>query len=184
MKIDNYMQISMSVTAHTIHQGQYFFENGQIYQIVGKKELKTKHHDYHLVVQNFHNNHRSTRHYSHDHLLYVVEPTHMHYKIVWVAEQDAAIRLELLDVSTNEPRSDLTVTDPGLLSYLVAHFKSEEDEDRDFIPEELDAHVLCFTVEPLHRADKSVTVERIVSVQGYDMSHLYDHHHGQHHIHE
>ena len=173
----------MSATAHTIHQGQYFFENGQIYQIVGKKELKTKHHDYHLVVQNFHNNHRSTRHYTHDHLLYVVEPTHIHYKIVWVVpEQDETISLKLLDVLTNEPRSDIIVTDPGLVAYLVAHFDLEEAQDS--IPEELDAHVLSFTVDPLHRTDKPIAVERIVSVHGYDMSHLYDHNHGQHHDHD
>jgi len=174
-------------TAQTVHKGHFFFENGEIYQIVEKNELRTKHHDYHLVVQNFHNNHRSTRHYSHDHLLHVVEPIHMHYKIVWVVSESESgpgpetLRLELLDISTSEPRSDLIVTDPGLSAYLIAHF---EPDDAQKIPEELDAHVYSFTIEPLHRSDKLVTVERIVSVQGYDMSHLYDHHHGQHHIHE
>lgn len=169
-----------AMKACELKTGNFFVEGTEIFRVVSKKTLKTKHHDLHFTVQSMTSDRRSTRHWAHGHEVRAVEPDVHHYKIVGVTTEarrvdpnaERYVVLDLLDVRTNELRSDMLVSDPGLMTYLLHR------EDK-----ELDAYVYNFSVDPAHRDEQEIKLEKLVSVQGYDMSHAYDHHHGHHHGH-
>ena len=72
------------------------------------------------------------------------------------------------------------VKDQGLMTYLAAHFGFRNAIAAD----ELDITVTTFIVDPAHRYEEKLDIERVTFVEGYDMSHIYDHYHGHHHEHK
>lgn len=72
-----------------------------------------------------------------------------------------------------DTRTNLFVTREYIQKYLTKYFESNTDP--------LSVYVTKVTVDPLHRVDKEVSLEKITKIKGVDMKHLYDTHHGHHH---
>ena len=114
---------------------------------------------------------RST--YSHDHKVRVVEPEHTKYELTGLQDNESGkLFITLLD-KNGELREDMSVTREHVVKYLEDHFKTDNADP-------LTVFVTKAFVDKLHRVDKEVSLEKITRIEGVDMKHLYDKHHGHH----
>ena len=173
----------MTTHASKLHVGEFLVEGGHIFQVIKTKVLATKHHDLHFTLHNVATDKRSTRHWCNNHPVRLIVPEKHHYTIVCITREDTLVALELMDNKTAVTRSDVLVSDPGLVTYLTTYYEKEEAGADGAEPAPLDAHLYKFVVEPLHRDENEIVVQQLVYVKGYDMTHDYDHHHGHHHTH-
>ena len=167
-----------SVTAHHLKVGQFVVFDNKVFEVVSKKEVKTGGHNAHFVLQNFDTNHRKEISFSLHHSFRTVEPENNHYTVSELADYNNGKQfLVLLDKNANV-REDLYVTTDHVVEYLKTHFDNSDDS--------LDVFVTRVHVEKAHSHridDKDMVFEKVVSIKGTDMKHLYDHNHGYHHGH-
>lgn len=166
----------MSKIAHQIKRGDYFYDGNdhQVYEVRDKKEVHSK--SVHLEVQNFVSNHRTTRIYSHDHKLLVVEPENHNYDLSHLKDLTEGKQYLCLVDNMGVAREDLFVDDESVINQLTSKF-DENDNEKILV------HVTKIHVDKLHRDQHDFDFEKVIGINGIDMSHLYDHHHHHHHVH-
>lgn len=182
----------MVLTASTAKVGMYVFEEGsaRILKLLKKKEVHNGHKGkvaYQYLVSDCKSDHHSTRRWSHDHVLRQVEPVTERYVILGLGDltqvnpkhpERTQLYLSLAKEPEMSTREDVYVKDPGLIEYLQDYYTPVKDGSD---PEPLNLWLNTYTVDTLHRDEHEVTLQQITSVDGYDLSHLYDHHHNHHH---
>lgn len=185
----------MSDTAHHFKLHQYFYDekDKKVYYILEKEECHKNGHNIKFLVQDFENFKHLRKSYSHDHHLRFVDVSTKHYVLSHLRKEEDHLYLELLDSRMN-PRSDLYLDDQILIeqvtkvldaSSLAAQesFKKAYRNINDlyFDCKTLTVKVVHITVNPMHRINKVIEIEKIVQITGVDFSHLHDHHHQHHH---
>lgn len=165
----------MSLQAHKLINNMFIYEKSKIYHILKKEEDKAK--NVHLTVQEFESEHKSTMKFSHDHNVRVVEPETKHFKLTHLLDMsnDGTVFVSLLS-DDGTVKEDISVHHKYVIDYLNEHFNKSEDS--------LNVNVMHIHIDPLHRIDKEIDIEKITHIEGLDMKHLYDKHHGKHHIHK
>jgi len=169
----------MSDTAHHFKVHQYFYDekDKKVYHILEKEECRKTGHNVKFVVQDLENFKHSTKSYSHDHHLRLVDVHTRHYTLSHFRDEEDGFYLELFDTEM-KPRGDLHLHDASLIEQVTKAYKALGDDDKP-----LNVKVVQVKVGALHRVDKSLNLEQVVQITGVDFSHLHDHHHQHHHQH-
>jgi len=167
----------MSTQARNLKRGQFIYHNNQVFEIVDLKNHVKSGHSIHFTVQDFATNHQSEKTFGLTHNVRLVEPSHLHYKLSHLLDEDDDGNQYLCLVDKDlKPREDLSVNDPHVIKQLKEYLEKNEDEE-----ELLKVHVTQVHVDPLHRIDKAIDLTKVTGIQKIDMKHLYDHHHNKHH---
>lgn len=167
----------MSKEACHLRINDHFYDDGHVYRVINAKEGTHSGGNIHFTLEDFATNHRTDRHYGHKHHLVTVEPEVRKFSLSFLLDcTDGKQFLSLLDTKTCLGREDLFVTDAQVIADLQDHFATDD-------PEPLDVIVERVSVEKLHRDGSDYHVERVIFIEGIDMSHLYDHHRNKHHVH-
>lgn len=160
--------------AKEVKRGTFFLEKGSVFTVV---DVKHQEKYVQLTVDNFQTGHRSTRHFSNIHVLRELEPQQVHLTVVTLTDTtDDNFSMSLLTESGEEYLEDLHVSDDGIRDYLRYYFTENPEEP-------LKLMLTVVPVDAVHRNESSFTASRITKLEGYDLTHLYDHHHGHHHTH-
>jgi hypothetical protein len=165
----------MSKIAHQLKRGEFFYDehDHQVYEVRDKKEIHGK--SVHLDVQNFVSNHRTTRKYSHDHNLVVIEPERHNYDLSHLVDLTEGKQYLCLIDAHGEVREDLFVDNKSVINDLIGYVEKLGDK--------VLVHVTKVHMNKLHRDLHDFDHEKITGIKGIDMSHMYDHHHHDHHDH-
>jgi len=164
-----------------LKKGQFFFEDNVVYRVEHVKEThNTKQNlSYTVNLTNMNSQHMTTHSYAHNHHFRVVEPQKLNYSLTHLASvEDDVVFMSLSRLDTNETmiREDVAVRDDRMVKYLREHFDSDEAAP-------LKVHILLFEIDPAHRVDKPFVLEKITHLEGFDLTHEHDQHHGHHHQH-
>ena len=168
----------MSTTAHHLKEKEYFYDEHDklVYHVLHKEEHG---HNVKFMIENFETGKHTKKTYSHDHHLRTVEPEMTQYTLSHVVldEESQRLFLSLFDKDMNL-RNDLYLDEPVLVDQLVKLTKEVGDDVN-----KLHVKTIKLNVPAMHRADNDIGWERIVDITNIDFSHLYDKHHGHHHVH-
>lgn len=174
----------MVLTAKTAHVGMFVFDGGRVLKLLKKKELRNaRTPSFQYLVSDCKSGHHSTRHWSCDHVLRQIVPTQEQYVVLGLNDlvqmnskhpERSQLYLSLAKEPDITVRDDIYVKDPGLIQYLQDYYHAS-------LVEPLRLSLNTYVIEPMHRADSALTIQQVTGVEGYDLSHLHDHHHGQHH---
>lgn len=170
----------MSVTASTLKPGNFIYDENdkEVYEVVVKKDNKSSGNSVHLTLQNFRTNHRTDKHYGHDHHVRTVDPVYTLYTFSHLLDREGNHQYLSLIAKDNTPREDLFVEDQVVIQGLKKSIDDHKEKEKNLL-----VGVTSLTVDTIHRADKEVNIEKVTHIDGVDMKHLYDHHHHHHHVH-
>ena len=128
-----------------------------------------------LSVENFESNHHTTLHFGLKHHVRLVCPEIVTYELACLLDNDNGKQyMSLLNTHTNEYKQDLYTDNKDLTDYFKKYFETNTDKF-------LTVKVVTIKIDKLHRIENDRLLEKIVHVDGFDMKHLYDHHHNHHH---
>lgn len=169
----------MSVVAKHIKKGNYLLLDKSVCVVLDATEITSNStHTVKLNVENFETNHHTTVHFGLSHNVRTLEPEVVHYDLVDLADcTEGEQFLSLMRKDTNEVDESVHVNNPQLVKYLQDHFSEDGDKNS------LSVHMVRVKVDSLHRTETDRVVEKVTGVEGFDMKHLYDHHHNKHHTH-
>ena len=164
----------MSTTAHHLKVKEFIFHDGAVFQVLKKESHGSAHVNF--VLQEFTTYRQTTLKLSPKQVVRTVTPELFHCRMTGLEETDHGVRPVLMD-DDERVRHKMTVANDDLLTKLSDHFDSDE-------PSPLKVTLQRVFVDKLHRVDHVVRADRFLHVEGVDMHHLHDHHHGKHHVHD
>ena len=166
----------ISTEAKHIKKGNYLLHDEHVYYVLSVEEHAN--HGNHMIklsVENFESNHHTTLHFGLKHHVRLVCPEIVTYELACLLDNDNGKQyMSLLNTHTNEYKQDLYTDNKDLTDYFKKYFETNTDKF-------LTVKVVTIKIDKLHRIENDRLLEKIVHVDGFDMKHLYDHHHNHHH---
>lgn len=162
----------MTTTANHLHARQFIIDERHKHNIFEVLEVKNNTHggthSTHLKVKDFVTDHAHELHCGVHHHIRVVEPLHRRYVLTHLLDfsETGNQYLSLMDDEGNL-REDLYVNDDKYVLYLQNHYKNVDNVEF----KNLEIHVTKFEVEPMHRNESELKIEKIVSIQGLKTNH-------------